>query len=267
MEAVFTLFEKDVIEASADVPVLVDFWAEWCGPCRALGPVLEELVAEGDGAWCLVKVNVDENQETAQAFQVRGIPACKLFYQGEVIGEFTGALPKPQVKQWLNDHLPSAGKDAVARIDDLIEAGQVDQARSILESLHQGDPDQIDLAVRLARLTFADDPERAAALVESIDEGHPAFEDADAIRTLGRLAGLPDAAESGGWKLYGEGNVALVQGDYDTALDRWIEAIANGHREIDDDGPRRACIALFKLLGEHHETTKSRRRAFSSALF
>jgi putative thioredoxin len=268
MEAVFTSFEKDVIEASADLPVLVDFWAEWCGPCRALGPVLEELAADAGGAWRLVKVNVDENQEAAQAYQVQGIPACKLFHQGEMIGEFTGALPKPQVKQWLQDNLPSADKDAVSQVDGLIEAGQVEQARSILESLNQSDPDQVDFAVRLARLTFGRDPVKAAALVESIEVGDPAFEEADAIRALGQLAVLTEPSGSGdGWRLYVEGNVALAKGDYGAALDRWIEAIAGGHREIDDDGPRKACIALFKLLGEEHEITRSRRRAFSSALF
>ena len=268
MEAVFTSFEKDVLEASAEVPVLADFWAEWCGPCRALGPVLEELAADANGTWRLVKVNVDENQEAAQAYQVQGIPACKLFHHGEVIGEFTGALPKPQVIRWLEEHLPSAEKDAVTRVDELIEAGQVDQARSILESLHQDDPDQMDFAVRLARLTFGGDPRKAAALVESIELGHPAYEEADAIRTLGKLAAQTDRSELGdGWRLYSEGNVALAEGDYGTALDRWIEAIAGGHRELDDDGPRRACIALFILLGERHELTQSRRRAFSSALF
>lgn len=268
MEAVFTSFEKDVIEASSELPVLADFWAEWCGPCRALGPVLEELAAEADGVWRLVKVNVDENQEAAQAYGVQGIPACKLFHHGEVIGEFTGALPKPQVTQWLKDHLPSADKDAVARVDSLIETGQVDEARTILESHHQADPDQMDFALRLARLTFGGDPGKAVALVESIEIGHPAYEEADAIRTLGKLAAQTDPSESGdGWRLYVEGNVALAEGDYGTALDRWIEAIAGGHRELDDDGPRRACIALFKLLGEQHELTQSRRRAFSSALF
>lgn len=268
MEAVYKSFEKDVIKASEDCPILVDFWAEWCGPCRALGPVLEDLAGEADGAWRLVKVNVDEDQEAAQAYQVRGIPACKLFSKGRVIAEFTGALPKPQVKQWLDEHLPSADKDAIARVDALIEAGNLDQARSSLESCIQDAPDQMDFAIRLARLIFQEDSESALGLVESIEPGHSSFEDADAIRTLGRLASLTEPVESSnGWDLYVAGNVALGSADYATALDRWSETIQTGSREIDDDGPRRACIALFKLLGEGHEITQSRRRAFSSALF
>ncbi|RMF65478.1 MAG: thioredoxin [Bacteroidetes bacterium] len=100
-------FEADVIEASRTRPVLVDFWAPWCGPCRMLGPTLEQLAAESDGAWTLVKVNTDIHPDLAARYEVRGIPTVKLFIDGEPVDGFLGALPAFAVKRWLKKALPS----------------------------------------------------------------------------------------------------------------------------------------------------------------
>ena len=104
-------FQKDVIEESHVRPVLVDFWAPWCGPCRMLGPTLEKL-ADGQEAFRLVKVNTDINQEVAMEYGIRGIPAVKLFHRGRVVDDFTGALPAFYVKQWLDHHLKRLAEDA-----------------------------------------------------------------------------------------------------------------------------------------------------------
>lgn len=99
-------FEQEVVAKSYEKPVLVDFWAPWCGPCRVLGPTIEKLAKESGGAWRLVKINVDQHPALSQRFEIRSIPSVKLFWQGQVHNEFMGALPEPALRRWLDQHLP-----------------------------------------------------------------------------------------------------------------------------------------------------------------
>src|SRR4051812_5773047 len=128
-------FAAEVVTASASQPVLVDFWAPWCGPCRALGPVLEQLADENEGKVKVVKVNTDENQDLAQQFQIRSIPAVKLFRGGKVVGEFVGAQPLARVRAFLEPYLPRASEGEHANARALGDSGDYTGAVAKLRAL------------------------------------------------------------------------------------------------------------------------------------
>ena len=263
-------FQADVIEASEDAPVLVDFWAPWCGPCRQLSPVLESL-AEAQDEWTLVKVNVDENEEAAQAYGVRGIPAVKLFVDGEVAGEFTGAKPEHAIRSWLEEHLPSEAKSRLEEARQALEDGNHQEAEQLLWPVLEDDPNHDEAQVLMARALAFKDPTRAQALAEAAEVADPTLRQVrDGVQTLARLlewADDPsDLPEGDGRADYRAGIEALATQDFDAALTHFIDVVRT-NRDYDDDGARKACIALFTLLGEKHPTTQEHRRTFDMALY
>ncbi|MCB0288230.1 MAG: thioredoxin, partial [Calditrichaeota bacterium] len=126
-------FQQEVIQKSFEKPVLVDFWAEWCGPCKILGPVLEKLAEKHNDKWVLAKVNTEVHQELAMQYGIRGIPNVKLFIDGQVTDEFTGAMPEAAIEQWLQKAIPSKFAQHVAQAADLLQRGDIQKSQEILE--------------------------------------------------------------------------------------------------------------------------------------
>ena len=263
-------FQTDVIEASEETPTVVDFWAPWCGPCRQLSPVLESL-AEAAEDWQLVKVNVDDNQEAAQSYGVRGIPAVKLFADGDVVAEFTGAKPKHAIQKWLEENLPTEEKERIEEATDALENGNHEQAEHLLWPVLEENPDHDEAQVLMARALAFKDPTRAEALADDADVADPTLRQVrEGVQTLARLLEMaedPSALPDDDAKdTYVAGIEALADQDFDAALDHFIDVVRT-HRDYDDDGARKACIALFTLLGEDHPVTQDHRRTFDMALY
>ena len=265
-----TDFQTDVLDESEDTPVVVDFWAPWCGPCRQLSPVLESLAEEADD-WTLAKVNVDDHQEAAQAYGVRGIPAVKLFVDGEVVAEFTGAKPEHAITKWLDENLPSEENTRIEEAEAALEEGNHEEAEQLLWPILEDDPDHDEAQVLMARALAFKDPTRAKALADEANVADPALRQTrDGVQTVARLLTLADdpsdLPQNGVRDTYLDGIEALDDQDFDTALDRFIDVVRT-NRDYDDDGARKACIAIFTLLGEDHPVTQEHRRTFDMALY
>ena len=145
-------FQQSVLQKSHEVPVVVDFWAEWCGPCKTLGPSLEKLTQEANGAFVLAKVDVDSNQELAAQFNVQGIPTVVGFRNGAPVDQFTGALPENAIVDWLNNLLPSELDQIVESARDAAIAGNVETAERLLRAVLEQKPDHQDAGIGLANL-------------------------------------------------------------------------------------------------------------------
>lgn len=256
-------FNKDVVEKSEELPVVVDFWAPWCGPCKVLGPIIEELAEESKEKWTLMKVNSDEHPDLSTQYKVKGIPAVKMFHHGEVIAEFTGALPKNQIETWLTEHLPDEIKVQFADIKKRAELGEV--VTEELEGFCKENPQQEEAKIMLARITVFEDSDKALALLDQVSNPHKFLDQIEDLKSLTDFMNCELGQNEMSYKIEKARSAAQV-GDFDNALDLLIEGVMVD-KDFCNEMPRRATIALFHWLGNGHDITKKYRRKFDMALY
>jgi putative thioredoxin len=262
-------FEAEVIEASMHTPVLVDFWAPWCAPCRVLGPVLERMAAQAGGRWELVKINTEEHPELAATYNIASIPAVKLFTNGAVKDEFVGALPEREIGRFLDKALPSPAAGQLVRAQELLNQGSSAAAVELLEEVLKTESDNAEARVLLARALLGENPERVASVLEPIELESEFADQAQALRTLARLAAMardPAALPEGrGRDRFRSGANAIASSDYAAVLKAFIEVMQND-KQYAGGAAKEGCKALFQLLGPRHPVVEQYFRAFSSAL-
>jgi putative thioredoxin len=245
MDVTDSTFESAVIERSRTVPVVVDFWAEWCGPCRQLGPVIERAVAERDGKVELAKIDVDANPGVARAFGIQSIPAVKAFRDGRVVAEFVGAQPPAAVNSFLDSLLPSEA-------DALVAEGDEESLRRAVEL----EPARADAAVPLARILLSrGDADGALALVREV----PGSFAADGLAAWITLERREPPLE------LDEAFTALDAGDHQKALDLLIGALPSADGAKDDI--RRVVVGILDELGVDSQLARDARRRLATALY
>jgi putative thioredoxin len=273
-------FESVVIEGSRKLPVVVDFWAPWCGPCRALTPILEKLAAEYDGRFVLAKVNSDENPELSARYGVRGIPNVKAFVDGEVIDEFSGALPESGVRQFLDRIVPSAADDlrdeAAAVYSATRDANRALELLSRAQALEPADDDiRLDSAALLADAGRGDEARQLIASTKPLTQMSDRVTSITAKLDLAEAAaGAPDENELAARVTADpddhEGRLQLVHAltarrAYREALEHALE-IVRRDRRFQGDAARKTMLKIFELLRAQPELVSEFRKKLAGAM-
>jgi len=270
-------FDAEVVERSKSVPVVVDFWAPWCGPCRTIGPVLERLADDYKGAFVLAKINVDENPEVAAEFGIRSIPAIKAFRGGEVFDEFVGALPEPALRQFVRRILPTEADRAATEGQSAESRGDTAAAETFYRRALESDPNHPAARVGLGRLLAASDPPAALAELDRVLPGTPERAEADRIAARLRLAAGDGVAAS---ELAArverdpadlEARLKLARWlaaneEYEAALGHLLELVKRD-RAFEDEAGRKAMLDIFNVLGARHPVTEKYRGELARVLF
>lgn len=269
MDVTIQNFEAEVIEASMTTPVLVDFWAPWCGPCKSLGPVLEKVETAYEGRFKLVKIDSDQEQQLAQAFGIKSIPTCVLLKNGQPVDGFMGALPEGQVKQFLDKHLPAEGElqaqAAAQEAQEHLEAGDAQSARAALEQALATDPGNDDARFDLVKLLIGlGELAEAAALLAPTMSRIPVPLRFEAQTQWLNALEFVTTDPRGQWDLdqfdaliaqnkrdfearFAKSRLLIAIGQWEAAMDELLEIIMRD-KKWDDEAPRKTFVALLELM-------------------
>jgi putative thioredoxin len=269
MDVTIQNFEAEVIEASMTTPVLVDFWAPWCGPCKSLGPVLEKVETAYEGRFKLVKIDSDAEPQLAQAFGIKSIPTCVLMLNGQPVDGFMGALPEGQVKQFLDKHLPAEGalqaQAAAQEAEEHLQAGDAQSARAALEQALATDPGNDDARFDLVKLLIGHGElaEAAALLAPAMARIPVPLRFEAQTQWLNALEFVTNDPR-GQWDLdqfdtliaqnkrdfearFAKSRLLIAVGQWEAAMDELLEIIMRD-KKWDNEAPRKTFVALLELM-------------------
>ena len=267
-------FDEVVVQGSHQQPVIVDFWADWCGPCKTLMPLLAKLMDEYQGKVILAKVNSDENQDLATQYGVRSLPTVKLFKQGAAVDEFMGALPESQVRDLLDRHVERESDKIHAAGMQAFSLGETQQAIELLQQANTMDPGRAVIATDLAKLLAeSGESEQAEALLNALpldERGKPEvasllarLQFSSEAQDLPDTASLEKASEEGDLKsLYQLAMRKISEGDYELAMDKLL-TIMQKDRKFEDDIGRKTLLKIFDMLGDDPLVEAYRRKMFN----
>jgi putative thioredoxin len=269
MDVTIQNFEAEVIEASMTTPVLVDFWAPWCGPCKSLGPVLEKVETAYEGRFKLVKINSDQEQQLAQAFGIKSIPTCVLLMNGQPVDGFMGALPEGQVKQFLDKHLPAEGalqaQAAAQEAEEHLQAGDAQSARAAMEQALATDPGNDDARFDLVKLLIGlGELAEASALLAPAMSRIPVPLRFEAQTQWLNALEFVTTDPRGAWELdqfdaliaqnkrdfearFAKSRLLIAMGQWEAAMDELLEIIMRD-KKWDNEAPRKTFVALLELM-------------------
>ena len=266
-------FPQAVLQRSREVPVIVDFWAEWCGPCKTLSPLLEKVTAEADGAFDLVKIDVDDNQQLAADFQVQGIPTVVAFRDGVAVSRFTGALPESSLRTWIEEFMPTALDAKVDAARDAVLSGNAALAELLFRQVLAEDASHVEAGTGLAAsLIAAGDTEEALIVLGRLAPNA----EVDRLQAAARLSASRDdnVAELEA-RLENDPNDTQTRIDlarslaarreYEPALDHLLTVVRD-RGDLRDDA-RQAMLDIFGVLGSEHPLTATYRRLLANSLF
>lgn len=270
-------FKDQVIEASRSRLVLVDFWAEWCGPCRMLSPILEQVAQAHAGVLTVAKVNADTEPQLANSYGVRGLPTVKLFKAGEVMDEFVGARPISAVEAFLSPYLPDPVADALAEVDALWEKGEHDESATALEALYRGVPSDWRVTARLALLKLdrgdVDEAQRLHGTINREYRNEPLVRLLAARLTFSEVlshapppGAVAQAAEQGDMEsLYTLAAYDVVAGHYEEAGNHFLELLRQ-NRDWGQGKARQALLDLLQIVGPDSALAVGLRRRMAQYL-